>query len=148
MTFRYSNGSNAANAGYYVLIANGGNTDLRAWNGASLATSPTVATFAGLSALNTPFLIYSDTGDAPAVAATINGSGLLTLTRNAAFDGTVRVTATESDGAQAASQSFNFTVTNAPPSLPGISNVTVTGGATATLTVTMLRQKSLRLLPR
>ena len=47
----------------------------------------------------TPSLLYASTGQVAAVTATIGASGVITLTPNAAFVGTVRITATVSDGA-------------------------------------------------
>jgi hypothetical protein len=127
------NGSNPANGGWYVLIANGGNTELRAWNGVSLNTSPVVTTFSGLSVLNNPYLLYASTGQALGVTATVDGSGQVTLTRDAAFAGSVRVAVTASDGAEQASQIFKSTVTDNAPTPPTIDNVSAAGGTGATV---------------
>jgi hypothetical protein len=125
-----SNGSNPAGSGYYMLMSNGGNTELRAWNGVSLNSSPIVATFTGLAIYNNPYLLYSITGQTPGVTATVNGSGQVTLTRDAAFSGTVRVTVTASDGAEKAAQTFLFNVTDNAPTLPAITNQTAATGST------------------
>lgn len=124
------NGSNPAGGGYYFLITNAGTTELHVWNGVSIASSPLVATFTGLAVYNTPNLIYSSTDKLMGVTATAGPAlGDITLKRNAAFSGAVRVKVTVSDGAQKSSQTFSFTVNNAIPVLPLITNANGTSGS-------------------
>ncbi len=131
------NGSNPAGSGYYVLMPNG---NLYAYiptpgNNMSLASTlaqAPVATLGGGVYSNTT-LLYSSTGQALGVTATVDGAGLVTLTRDVAFAGSVRVTVTESDGAEQASQNFKFTVTDNAPTPPTINNVSVTGGTGTTV---------------
>ena len=114
-----SNGSNPAGAGWYVLMP----TDkLYAWNGVSLAStlnnapvaeftqSPYSAFLGSGNVYNSPALLYNSTGQTAAVTAVVNANGVVTLSPNSAFVGTVRITVTVSDGAEMNKESFLFTV--------------------------------------
>ncbi|MEZ6142257.1 MAG: hypothetical protein R3B84_16990 [Zavarzinella sp.] len=122
--FISTNGSNAANGGYYVLLPNG---DLKAWNGVDIPTSPTVANV-GVPAYTNTELLYAASGTVAGVTATVNTSGLITLNRNLAFSGTVKVTAIVSDGAIKTTETFYFTVGNNAPTLAGINTQNGTAG--------------------
>ncbi len=145
-----SNGSNPAGGGYYVLMPTDKlyayvpdmNNDLTA----TLANAPvadftqaTYATFlAGGNVYSTPSLLYASTGQVAAVTATVGASGVITLTPNIAFVGTVRITVTVSDGAESGSQSFLFTVNDQAPTITPIttSPVTVSSGTSTTIAFT------------
>jgi hypothetical protein len=127
-----SNGSNAAGGGWFILMPTG---KLYAWDGVSVTSTvaQTEAASLGAGVYTSPSLLYSSTGQTLGVMATIDGNGQLTLFRDAAFTGTVRVTATVSDGAEKASRTFLFTVTNGAPSLPAITDVTGTSARGGTI---------------
>jgi hypothetical protein len=114
-----TNGSNPAGGGWYILMP----TDkLYAWNGVSLAstlnsapvadfTQSPYSTYLGTgNVYNSPALLYDSTGQTAAVTAVVNANGFITLSPNSAFVGTVRITATVSDGAEMTKESFLFTV--------------------------------------
>jgi cyclophilin family peptidyl-prolyl cis-trans isomerase len=129
--FQSNNGSNAPNGGFFVLLPN---NLLYAWNGNSIATTIAQTPVANLSSFgvydNTSLLynaqpVFINTGLAPDVMASVDSSGNVTLTPNPAFVGTVRITATASDGLAITSQSFLLTVTDGAPVLPAISSASV-----------------------
>src|SRR5262249_15329233 len=70
--------------------------------------------------------------NAPAVTATINSAGVITLAPNVGFMGTVRVTATVFDGAESGKQSFLFTVADNAPTLNAIRAVSASSSAGST----------------
>ena len=112
--FHSGNGSNSgAGGGWYYLLPDG---TLHAWNGGATNNSPTVATL--------PTAVYTDptllVGQALAVTASVSPTGQVTLTPNVAFVGTVRITASVSDGAETTSKSFLLTVTDTAPTLGAI----------------------------
>ncbi len=136
-----TDGSNSANGGYYVLMP----TDkLYAWDGVSLATTiaktpvadftqaPYSAFLGSGNVYGTPSLLYASTGQTAAVAAVVSSSGVITLTPSSAFAGTVRITATVSDGAEMTKQSFLFTVNDSVPALQPISPLTASSSAGST----------------
>ncbi len=128
--FKSSNGSNAANGGYYVLYTN---NDLYAWDGTSIPTTiaqPPVAQFGATDVYDNPYLLYSDVGQTPAVSPNINSAGEVTITQSPYYTGTARVNATVSDGAEMTTQRFLYTSTNAAPTVQAVSPVTVTLNAT------------------
>jgi hypothetical protein len=127
--FHSSNGSNntTAGGGLYLLLADG---TLRQWNGNSASTSPIVANLgaAGISAYTNPTLLFSATLPIinPAVTVTpsapSNSGGSITITPVPAFDRSVVVTASITDGlSQKISQTFTYTVAETAPVLPAIS---------------------------
>ncbi len=135
------NGSNAANGGWYVLMPNDelyvyvkdAKNDLNA----TLANSPVFnfTTYGNVYA--TPALLYAGTGQTAAVTASISPAGVITLAPNSAFTGTLRVTATASDGAVFGKQTFLFTVNDNAPTLAPINPVTAlstTGSTTVNYT--------------
>jgi hypothetical protein len=136
--FLSNNGSNPGGKNYYVLRSTG---QLYAFNIADLNASNLTSTFAGtpvatpgLTAYSNPFAI----GQAPAVTATVDGTGQVTLTPNSAFVGTVKITVAVSDGAEKTTTSFLYTVTNSTPVLPTISNLSAPASSGATgATVTL-----------
>ncbi len=116
-----TNGSNAANGGWYVLMP----TD-KLYAYVKDATNDLTATLANPPVLDfTPYgnvyatssLLYASTGQAAAVSASVSAAGAVTLTPNSAFVGTVRITVTVSDGAETGKQSYLFTVTDVAPTL-------------------------------
>ncbi len=132
--FQSGNGSNPAHGGYYVLMPN---NDLYAWNGVSLATTIAqtpvaqfmTAAYNSTDVYDNTTLLYSDVGQTLAATASIDSSGNVTISQNSYYIGTAGVTATVSDGAESTAQSFLFTSTNAAPTVPTISPVTVAHGA-------------------
>ncbi len=148
--FISTNGSNAANGGYYILMPS---DKLYAWNGVSLAstilqtpvadfTTAPYSTFLGSgNVYNTTLLLYADSGHIAAVAATIDSSGNVTITQNSGYVGAATVTANVSDGAEYTNQSFQVTVTDGAPvlmaSVPSIIISSATeSGNTVTVTTT------------
>ncbi len=118
--FQSTNGSNAANGGFYVLMPTG---NLYAWDGISLTTTLATAPVAtlGTAAYSNTALLYGSTGLVPAVTATVNASGQITITPNAAFVGTLQITAVATDQLVNTATSFSYTVTEPAPSLVAIS---------------------------
>lgn len=134
--FQSTNGSNAANGGYFVLMPNG---NLYAFiptpgNNLSLASTLAQAPVATLGAAvyTDTFKLYSSTGQVLGVTATVSNAGQVTLTRNTAFSGTVRVIVAATDGARKASQSFLFTVSNIAPTFAVVNNVSGTSASQGT----------------
>ena len=73
--FLSTNGSNAANGGYYVLMPN---NNLYAWDGNSLSTTimqKPVATFGATNVYANPALLYADSGQVAAVTASVTNTG-------------------------------------------------------------------------
>jgi ELWxxDGT repeat protein len=142
-----ANGSNPAGAGYFVLMPS---DELYAFVpdaandlAATLSNAPVAdfaaapySTFLGAgNVYSTPSLLYADTDQTAAVTATVNASGVVTIVPNIAFTGTVRITATVSDGAEVSSQSFLFTVNDQAPAIAPItaSPVMAASGASTTI---------------
>ena len=138
------NGSNPAGDGYYVLmptdklyayVADAANDLVSTLSQAPVAdfTKAPYAAFLGARNIYTsPALLYADTGAAAALTAAISASGVITITPNAAFVGTARITATVSDGAESTQQSFLFTVTDNAPTLQPIGPVLAASSAGST----------------
>jgi hypothetical protein len=111
-----TNGSNAAQGGWYFLLPNG---SLYAWDGNSLTTSEASAAAATVSAAT-----YSDptqlftTSPPTGVTATVNSSTL--AVNDVGFAGTVQVAVTASDGTLTDTKTFlvTFTDANAPTLAP------------------------------
>jgi subtilisin-like proprotein convertase family protein len=123
--------NNPAGGGYYVLASD---NKLYAWTGnynTTVVPGQLAADFGATNVYANPLLLTQATGKAPAVVGTVAGN-TLTITGNAAFAGTVRVTVVAGDGAESTSQSFLFTVTNAAPSLDPITNQTGMSTSTGT----------------
>jgi hypothetical protein len=136
-----SNSSNPAGSGWYVLMPTDklyayvadANNDLTGTLAAAPVADFTQAPFAGLgNVYSNPALLYASTGQVTAVTATVNSSGVVTVTPNVAFVGTVRITATVSDGAESSQQSFLFTVNDQPPTLQPIGPVAALSSAGST----------------
>ena len=106
--FVSSNGSNAAFGGWYILMPSG---ELRSWNGVSLATSPAVATLPE-ETYNQTHLLYATQGQVPAFSTSVTSDGKVTLTREAAFTGDVRVEYSRGDGARKTTQTFRYSLTD------------------------------------
>ena len=96
-------------SGYYVLMPGG---DLYAYvpdasdNLLTNTLAGTPVAVLGASVYANPALLNTSTGLAPAVTATVDSSGNVTLTPNVAFAGTEKITVTVSDGVAVTSQSF------------------------------------------
>ncbi len=130
-----ANGSNAANGGWYVLMP----TD-KLYVYVKDAANDLVATLAQQAVFDftpygnvyaVPALLYASTGQTAAVTAVISAGGVITLTPSARFVGTVRITATVSDGAEKGVKSFLFAVADSAPTLAPINNITVASTAGA-----------------
>jgi hypothetical protein len=121
----------SGNNSYYVLMPTGNLyayvRDAKNDLAATLAHAP-VATL-GTAVYANPALLYAGTGQVAAVTATVDANGVVSLPPNAAFAGTVRITAIVSDGAEMTMQSFLFTVTDQAPTLQPIAAVTVPSSA-------------------
>jgi hypothetical protein len=108
-------------SGWYFILPNG---ELHAWDGntSSASTSPLVATL-DPSVYADPSLLWNAAAPtAPAVNASVDATGHVTLTPPAGYVGTFLATATASDATATASQSFHVSVTNQAPVLAAISD--------------------------
>ncbi|MEZ6141240.1 MAG: cadherin domain-containing protein [Zavarzinella sp.] len=124
--FISTNGSNAANGGFYVLMPNG---DFKAWNGVDLPTSPVVATVP-VDVYNDPALLYAATGQKAVLSVDSNtNTGDVELDPTVEFAGTIRVTTTLTDRAGSDTESFLLTVNNQLPVLSAISTFIGTSAA-------------------
>ncbi len=128
-----SNGSNPGGSNLYVLMPSDklyayvpdSNNDLVA----TLAQAPVFDFTPYGNVYASPASLYAATGQFSLPIATINATGLITITQGLAFVGTVRITATVSDGAERSSRSFLFTVVDNAPTLSPIANQTVASTA-------------------
>ncbi len=113
-----SNGSNAANGGWYLLLPN---DTLVAWGGTSFATGNLAANLSTYSNVyaNPSLLTAAVLPTSVGVTASVNpaGGGSLTLTPAPGFDRSVQVTVTANDSLLSTSQAFTFTVTDTAPSV-------------------------------
>jgi hypothetical protein len=123
---------NASQGGFEKYLDNGTGTyryflrpngDLFARTGPQPNAGTLIANV-GAAVYANPALLYASTGQAAAATGSVAGN-TLTLTPNAAFVGTVRVTVKVSDGARSSTQSFLYTATNAPPAQTPIPPVAV-----------------------
>ena len=134
--FRSTNGSNPNGGGYYVLTPTGQLYAFNKTDGLSSLNNTFAGTLVatpGASAYNNPF----DLGLVPAVTATVDGTGQVTLTPNLDFVGTVKITVMVSNGAEKTTPTFLFNVSNnAPTFTQTVSNFS-TLGATHTTTVAL-----------
>ena len=123
-----SNGSNAANGGYYMLLPN---DTLVAWNGTAYANGNLVADLSadGNVYANPSLLTSATLPTSVGVTASVSG-GLLTLTPAAGFDRSMQVTVMANDGTHTALQTFTFTVNDTAPSIPAVPAQTASHSAT------------------
>jgi hypothetical protein len=130
--FQSTNGSNAANGGYYFLLPNNA---LYAWQG-SVGGSALVADFANdptyggkdvYGSAGVLLTTASEFAGVPGLTASVDpsGTGTLTLTPALGFEGSVKVTVTANDGTFSTPMSFTYTVTDARPTLSPIADVSV-----------------------
>ena len=128
--FQSGNGSNSANGGYYVMT-NNGNLYTFVENNFALTVAGTAVASLGANVYNNPDMLYSDIGQTLAVTAAVDSSGNVIITPNAGYVGTASVTASASDIAETASQTFSFTSTNAAPVIPTVTLPPVAHGSGA-----------------
>jgi hypothetical protein len=119
---------------WYTLILSGAQSVLHAWQGyQDSSVGAVVATFNTTAVCNDPTLLTTATFlPAPAVTATVNQSGMLTIgLPGSSYVGTFKVVLSVTDGLLSASQTVTVTSTDTAPTLAVQQNsATVTQGAT------------------